>query len=65
MGILKDPKWTNDGSKQVRMAIYAKTPTNFTYKVFDGHTYFSITLSSQDKLPEKEGDKSKTVFCIK
>jgi|GEM_PF-2123465 len=65
MGILKDPKWTNDGSEPVKMAIYAKTPTNFTYKIFDGNTYFSITLSSQDKLPEKEGDKSKTVFCIK
>lgn len=64
MGILKDPKWTNDGSEPVRMAIYAKTPTNFTYKVFDGDTYFLITLSSQDNLPEEEGIKSKTVFCI-
>lgn len=65
MGILKDPKWTNNGSKPVKMAIYAKTPTNFTYKIFDGDTYFLITLNSQDDLPEKEGIKSKTVFCIK
>lgn len=64
MGILKDPKWTNDGSEPVKMAIYAKTPTNFTYKVFDGDTYFLITLASQDDLPEEEGIKSKTVFCI-
>lgn len=64
MGILKDPKWTNDGSKPVKMAIYAKTPTNFTYKIFNGDTYFLITLNSQDDLPEKEGIKSKTVFCI-
>lgn len=65
MGILKDPKWTNDGSEPVKMAIYAKTPTNFTYKIFDGDKYFLITLNSQDDLPEKEGIKSKTVFCIK
>lgn len=64
MGILKDPKWTNNGSEPVKMAIYAKTPTNFTYKIFNGDTYFSITLSNQDKLPEEEGIKSKTVFCI-
>ena len=34
MGILQEPKWTNDGEYPVRMAIYAKTPSNFTYKVF-------------------------------
>lgn len=65
MGILQEPKWTNDGEYPVRMAIYAKTPSNFTYKVFNGDTYLLITLASQDPLPEKEGIKSKTVFCIK
>ena len=65
MGILQEPKWTNDGEYPVRMAIYAKTPSNFTYKVFNGDTYLLITLDSQGPLPEKEGIKSKTVFCIK
>lgn len=70
MGILKDPKWAGwnevlgRGEKPVKMAIYAKTPSNFTYKIFNGDSYFKINLARQEKLPTKEGDRSKTVFCI-
>lgn len=70
MGILKDPKWAGwnevlgSGKKSVKMAIYAKTPSNFTYKIFNGDSYFKINLASQDALPTEEGVRSKTVFCI-
>ena len=47
------------------MAIYAKTPSNFTYKIFNGGNYFEINLARQDALPTEEGVRSKTVFCIK
>ena len=62
MGILQDRKWNN--GNQVRMAIYAKTPSNFTYKLIGRENYFTITLSNQEELPTEEGKKSKTTFII-
>ena len=68
MGILRDDRWAGwDETKQkgknpVNMAIYAKTTSNFTYKL--GDDYFQIKLGGQDELPDKEGDRSNTFFFI-
>ena len=67
MGILNDEKWTSSGASPVRMAIYAKTPSNFTYKLGGGaenNDYFTISLTGQDKLPSTEGTRSQTRFII-
>ena len=62
MGILNDKKWTNEGTQPVKMAIYAKRPNNFTYKL--GNNFFEIGLGAEQDLPENEEEKSLTVFCI-
>ena len=70
MGILNDEKWTSSGANRVRMAIYAKTPSNFTYKLAGGgaenNDYFYIELNQQQELPTEEGynNRKLTNFSI-